>query len=41
MSCKLVRWSCDCDTDRAAATSLLNDVRFTAHRRSREGRLLI
>ncbi len=27
--------------DRAAPTSLLNDVRFTAHRRSREGRLLI
>jgi hypothetical protein len=28
-------------TDRAAPTSLLDDVRFAAHRRSREGRLLI
>jgi len=30
-----------CRPDRAAQASLLNDVRFTAHRRSREGRLLI
>ena len=26
--------------DRAVPTSLLNDVRFTAHRQNREGRLL-
>ena len=40
MRVKLVRWSHGYDTDRAATTSLLNDVRFTARRRSREGRLL-
>jgi hypothetical protein len=40
MRCKLVRWSRGCNTDREAATSLLNDVLLAAHRRNRERRQL-
>jgi len=40
MRMKLVRWSCGCNTDREAATSLLNDVLPAAHRQSHGGRQL-
>jgi hypothetical protein len=40
MRMKLVRWSRGCNTDREAATSLLNDVLLAAHRQSRERRQL-